>query len=104
MLRYDFMNHVNEFKLSCIDKAGEPQEVIIAPGISFPKPYFTVAVVSRSFIRVGTIVLCFATGFPFKSPYDACFIAVVIEFPTMMAAVFLLGVVRGETKSLWKYE
>lgn len=112
MLRFDFKNHLDRGGLSLTrpDESNEPHKgVVIKIGcdlfaIRFPKPYFTVAIITWSFIRIVTIGLCLRTGFPAKSPYDACFYTALVEFPIMMAAIFLLGVVRGETRILRDYE
>lgn len=74
------------------------------PPFKFPKPYFTVALLTWSFIRIATIVSCITTGFPAKSLYDACFLGIIFEYPIVLSALLLLSFIRKKGEKLWNYE
>ncbi|GJJ13821.1 hypothetical protein Clacol_008078 [Clathrus columnatus] len=70
----------------------------------FPKPYYTLALITWSLTRIAILALCLVTGFPTKNIYGASGLAVLVEFPIMIIALFILATIRGESKALWNYK
>ncbi|GJJ13819.1 hypothetical protein Clacol_008076 [Clathrus columnatus] len=113
-LRFDFRNTLINGPGPDIsyEVALHPTDPKITKGIvipqslpcKFPKPYYTLALITWSLTRIAILVSCLVAGFPTKSIYDTSQLAFLVEFPIMIIALFILATIRGESKALWNYK